>query len=128
MRKEVILAVADAIEKHELEVGFNMGVFVAEADEISGGDMSGHGCGTVECLAGWTVLLFDQQGKRRNMALKGAQVMHSSDILISSAEAMGITSHEADQLFLPSLGSDVSSRTAANVLRRLAETGEVDWS
>lgn len=110
MNVENILKVADAIENHEIaDLGFNMAVIKAPSrNEVP--DMSGHDCGTVACIAGWTHTLFPA---------------HSGDAGFS----LGLADDVAESLFLPSgwLSNTITPQKAAKVLRNLTETGVVNW-
>jgi hypothetical protein len=73
-------------------------------------------CGSVGCIAGWAR---DIYGSGKGEALKEGQ------------QLLGLTSDQADALFFAhgiARKSLISPHRAAKVLRRLAKTGEVDWS
>ncbi|MCK9361772.1 hypothetical protein M0Q28_06150 [Patescibacteria group bacterium] len=118
MNKERIEQLAVAIETHSIDgLGFNMGFF-----RFTGGaaDASGHDCGTVACIAGTAVAL----GKL-------------SGTFGAAAEWLDIPYDKVGQeLFYPGDASGIRVRDwalitpahAAAVLRRLAETGRVDWT
>lgn len=130
MNKELILQVADAIEQHTIPwLGFNMGPLVLK---VSGGgeryyttDQSGHSCGTVACIAGWT------------LALQGhiTESMSDSDEVglgvSEAAEFLGLEGRKAFELFFaytfPGSRGKITAAHAVRVLRHLAETGAVDW-
>lgn len=117
MNKERIEQLARAIETHEIaELGFNM-LFLREANEV---DASGHNCGTVACIAGWACALGN---------------IHST--FRAAAEWLDISYHEAgSELFFPGDESgiivydwsEITPAHAAAVLRRLVETGKVEWA
>jgi hypothetical protein len=133
MNKEVINAVADAIARGELVehgIGFNMATWNSGLDISTYVDQTGGGCGTVACIAGWTSQMFDGNGNR--LELDGPLLRTSSDIIDTARDAMGLTWEQADDLFVPwasrSVLSQVTNCEAVGVLRKLAETGEVDWA
>lgn len=123
MNRENVLKVADAIEKHSIpDLGFNMAAYLTSNEP----DKSGHGCGTVACIAGWA---FEVSTNRR-------PVDWHDDVDGVAAAFFGIDARTAEKLFVPL--ADVRAtffpllhaepRHAVAVLRHLAETGEVDWS
>jgi len=121
MNVENILKVADAIEQHSIpELGFNMGEWVGDAN-VNQPDMSGHNCGTVACIAGWTcAVLTDDINKVYDLDYRELGAL------------LGINYDQAKSLFIPSyagvrlslIGQDQAIRT----LRNLAITGNVDWT
>lgn len=121
---ENILKVADAIEQHSIaELGFNMNYehYVSgEYDRCESLDRSGHGCGTVACIIGWTNAVFASEP----LGLSETAVAH-----------LGISVRDGDRLFWPDKErwgirtyDDITPAQAVSTLRRLAATGEVDWS
>jgi hypothetical protein len=133
MRKDVILAVADAIEKHEIsDLGFNMNTFVGSNEFEDGGDKSGHNCGTVACIAGWTAALFTEDGKRRGSPSAKELRNNGGWIPDIAAGAMDLSAAKAEELFHPDLQtwswSRVTPARAVKTLRRLAKTGMVQWT
>lgn len=119
---ENVNRVADAIEGHEFaRLGFNMNDFVAKAEWVEGGDRSGHNCGTVACIAGWSLAV--RQGRSVRVWGSGAWVKASG--------FLGMDYNASYRLFLPSglpvSYSDVSPAVAVEVLRHLAKTGKIDW-
>jgi len=113
---ENILKVADAIEKHSIpDLGFNMSyAFDAVGPED---DRSGHSCGTVACIGGWTNVVLAKSG---NLPIAAAQ------------RRLELTDRQADALFYPlgywRVDNDYTPSQAVAVLRHLAATGEVDWT
>lgn len=110
MNVENILKVADAIEQHTIaDLGFNMGLWAARSSR-SFPDRSGHNCGTVACIGGWTDRVIGTEG--------------------SAADRLGLDYEEADALFCPPgwSGGEISQLQAVAVLRHLAATGKVDWT
>jgi hypothetical protein len=127
MNKEVINAVADAIARSELarcDVGFNMSKYVASSEGWV--DQTGHECGTVACIAGWTAMMFDADGNR----LAAPDLPSEFSAHMTAQSAMGLTSRQADALFTPDRldYATITQCQAVAVLRKLAETGKVDWS
>lgn len=126
MNKEKLLQVADAIEASELlHFGFNMKVF-KDSTAIGILDNSGRGCGTVGCIAGWTIATFQADHWKSG----------DPDIFAFRAqEELNLTDRQAHDLFFvgPAQenpyhpGWDATPAQAAMVIRHLAKTGEVDW-
>lgn len=132
MNKKRILKLADVIETEAGQhgLGFNMDTYLNSVDK----DISGHNCGTVACIAGWTTFLFDPRGRLRSpaRASKDAIAANNSstrtgDFHNTAGDILGLTEIEANELFLPSAFDDPTPAQAAKVLRHLAETGEVEW-
>lgn len=119
MNREMILKVADAIEtagapEAQPALGFNMGDWIS--NQLI--DNSGHDCGTTACIAGWAV------------SVSGRDVANYNGEIRSDAEhILGLDYDTAEELFVNyPIFSSPSPSQAAEVLRRLAETGVVDWS
>lgn len=116
MNVENILKVADAIEQHSIPgLGFNMLDWRGPADRVVC-DKSGHNCGTVACIGGWTEAIFpkDEHGRA-----------------VPAGETLDLDEDQRGRLFFMygtrrSLGS-VKSDHAVRTLRHLAATGEVNW-
>lgn len=111
---ENILKVADAIEQHSIpDLGFNMGVVHGNANPGLR-DLSGHNCGTVACIAGWTHQVFKTGGHTISPA----------------GYVLGLNEQESEALFLPEGWADdeIGPQQAVRTLRHLAATGEVDWT
>jgi hypothetical protein len=131
MNRDVINAVADAIARSELaterSIGFNMATFWAEDGNFD--DMTGHSCGTVACIAGWTTQMFDENGVRL-VRPEAKWSWRNGSAFQVAASAMGIGCVAANELFTPSRVAldDVTQCQAVAVLRNLAENGVVDWS
>ena len=116
MNKERVLALADAIEQHTLPIGFNMRDFFAEHIP----DMSGHGCGTTACIAGWAAML----SGRKDDCTSG----YAAESV--ATEWLEISERTAAHLFYgegQAHRERASARDAVRTLRRFAETGRVDW-
>lgn len=116
MNKTRILALADLIEKQpHVELNSDSGFNMREYH---------HRCGTPSCIAGWV----NEMSKETNCG--GPE--HSA------AKYLELDWVTADRLFEPSHLSgyhggvfgwrDITPQQAATTLRKLAETGEVDWS
>jgi hypothetical protein len=140
MNKQNILAVADAIEHatlaKEIGLGFNMSAY-ASADSANEYNRlnTEHTCGTVACIAGWAVTMFEKDGTPREVALDPRALVQLDDTAIGvvsehAAAALGLSSSIASQLFAPDItGSydDIEPERAVETLRHMAETGFVDW-
>lgn len=126
-KKEKLLALADAIEAHELatkDIGFNMGwYFLGDSPETSAVvkdrklDQTGHTCGTVACIAGWASLMDDPTN-------------HNDDEIANRAQSiLGISDKERGYLFGGDFygGSinDISTQCAVAAIRDLANTGRI---
>jgi hypothetical protein len=122
---ENILKVADAIETHSIpDLGFNLTFYMSDIgqDEYDTDliivDRSGHNCGTVACIAGWSA------------ALRTGSALDAS--VMSEALYLGLDYSSGAKLF----GCDmpinernvVTQEQAVRTLRHLAATGEVDWT
>lgn len=134
MNKERLLQVADAIERGGIEgLGFNMAYHYLTLSEARVGDkeaqdLSGHDCGTIGCIAGWTVAIF-----RKPNLLE----MHTVEFEDEAASILELHRCIATELFRPEHGTgadpdlvpgwDATPAQAAMVIRHLVETGEVDW-
>lgn len=121
---ENILKVADAIENHTIEgLGFNMGNFIGSADAAHA-DKTGHNCGTIACVAGWSYAV-------RNGGVKPEPVDVEDFKWEVDGEWFGLETQKANILFYGYPGDGDSSpkpEKAVAVLRHLAATGEVDWT
>lgn len=122
--------VADAIEQaiynENTRLGFNMGYFwLTKIDprDKKRMDMTGHSCGTVACIAGWT----NKVSKRLSLT-KGPRRRSHYNV---AKEWLGLDDITARLLFVPLLGLGIDNtpaRTAVAVLRKFAKTGEIDWT
>lgn len=122
MNKERILQLADAIEREgaraEPDLGFNMNYLWASYSN----DFAKRPCGAVGCIAGHALHLAGING----------------DFTSVAAEWLGLSyiGGEGEELFFPGdvSGINISRRDeitpahAAAVLRRLVETGKVEWA
>ena len=118
MNKDRIIELADHIEKLpycEIELASkNMPAFNMEHTHFD--------CGTPACLSGHTLALWAKGKESHNRAF----------------ELLGLTFEQCGQLFTPDLARAhycssrgypgfITSKRAAKVLRRLADTGRVNW-
>jgi hypothetical protein len=119
---DVVLALADYIEalptKNDVE---SMGIFPASKTPVNFFSMRigkrQYECGTIGCIKGILHTLYDIE--------TNGYLNHGDE-----AKFLGVTENQATSLFCP-LGwekSEYTSGEAAQVLRHLALTGEVDWS
>ncbi len=117
-------------KKPKTDLGFNMAFYALEGCSAAA-DRSGHGCGTVGCLAGWTVATMTQKGAPRVRPLSGAKLYdldrRTDSIRYEATVALGLTHTQACQLFLPSRRDDITVKEAIAVLSGLLKTGEVNW-
>jgi len=154
MKTERILELADMLDAHaeavakmespRLEMGFNMTTW---GDK--GYDVYGHTCGTAACIAGWAAAAFGYTGRAKifNPLRAEGLGLYAHDgqggVLEIMGRVLGLTGDQAGQLFTPNdywdEGEDdaalacpafasITPSEAAVTLRKLAETGEVDWS
>lgn len=119
MNKRKVLKLANFIERQGFKtLGFNMDVFYDTVEYNE--DFSGHGCGTVACVAGWCVAM--EHGLKE---FNTSTDKHMADD--KARDMLGLTDTQADDLFYE-LDQGKTDKDAAKVLRHLAETGKVDWS
>lgn len=123
MNIERLTLLADTLEHHRLDIGFNMHTyFLAPSPSLypSGiyPDLTGRGCLTVACIAGWAAVL------------SGVQTPdESADIYAMDYLDLDMTT--ASDLFHPPAyihWGKVTPQHAAQVIRHLINTGNVDWS
>jgi hypothetical protein len=74
-------------------------------------------CGTSACIAGWATAAFGEEGEDQD----------NLDTPRVARERLGLSMEQADKLFYPKWLSDRTNTEAAQVLRTLAETGQVLW-
>jgi hypothetical protein len=137
LNAHVLFAVADALDQEEafIKAGrsklyFDMGTYIAVR--------SGHGCGSTACIAGWVVALFDENGAPREkvLTLAALQKIHNSNshgikmhnIHNAAMRTIGLEEHEANMLFSPGCLRAITPKIAAETLRNLALTGEIEWN
>lgn len=123
MNKENILFVADLIEKQpKTEIhsksGFTMEFYV-------------HDCGTPACIAGWAVAANRGMGGNDDIRSAAGEKSTIRTVSEEAREYLGIDEEVGEALFL-GFESRIDLRKitpmqAVDVLRNLAETGEVDW-
>ena len=102
-------------------VGFNMVHYACEDTE----DYKEQHCGTTACIAGWAVFLRDPKKFRQCVANASEGEIH--DI---AANLLRLNAAEADDLFIPEgpCLTDVTPEQAIVTLKKLRDTGKVDWS
>jgi hypothetical protein len=119
MNKTKILAVADAIESHSIpDLGFNMATYCTQNDRPDH-DRSGHNCGTTACIGGWAIAT----EKSKDALL---EMTYGPAIFDLARKILELDTELGKKLMIYYTGSPTSVQ-AANCLRHLAETGEVDW-
>lgn len=124
LKKDRILEIADIIEQNEPEVtdvGFDMDLWVAKNSP----DHNNHTCGTTMCIAGWSLARYGTSGRATKMDLRRVHAFDGNWYDVG-ASILGLSFNDADELFNP-LEAHVDPVWAAETLRHLAETGEVDW-
>ena len=123
---ENILKVADAIEHHSIaDLGFNMGTLHYD-DTVTYPDKSGHNCGTVACIAGWTLALLGNvktQGFTEAAGYLGINRTKDAD----GNSDLFFASNHPDAFGGVGPLQKISQEQAVRTLRHLAATGEVDW-
>ena len=121
MNEDMILRVADAIEFGNIPwLGFNMNAFFVT--DVFGEDRSPRDCGTVACIAGWTIAVAD------NMSPPASDLVRQFG---RAAKILDLSPYQSDELFFGSHAGielwDITPSHAARVMRHLAQTGQVDW-
>ena len=124
INKELCLEVADAIEQagdaepaKERDYGYNQCAYM-------------HECGTPSCIAGWTVAV--------GRGMDGTSDLDRTPwaVVSEAVELLGLGYSAERALFCPyPYGNKpegppdlATAKDAARTLRRLAETGKVDWT
>jgi hypothetical protein len=137
MNRELLLKVADTIEKHP--DNFDMGQWYRH----SAWRKQHYGCGTVACIAGWTVIcaygqdkvMFTDSFVRVKDVDSGAGTGISAPVPNVAQQLLGLTDEQADELFyVPrwpeeycdrgDLSRAVVHKTAVQYLRDLAAQAE----
>ena len=93
-----------------------------------------HNCGTAACIGGWTEALFNP-GRSTFLGTQGLWDESPAAVVPtdSAGDLLGLTVAQAHDLFMPPMTeprlswSDITPTIAADTLRRLAETGRVEW-
>lgn len=148
MNTERLHKLADLLDAHaaleegsNVELGFNMITWGARCSV----DKGGHPCGTAACIAGWAAAYFGYAGRAEKFDIKRALNLaehFNGDVISGMAPVLGLTLRQARALFLPNTPGhqrlserlslmeslSITPSEAAVTLRKLAETGEVDWS
>lgn len=91
-------------------------------------DNTGHDCGTVACVAGWTVAL--DAVKRGDKGLKTIEGMGSREVEQEARRLLDLSYEDAHDLFFPPATRQfgrIKPEDAVKTLRHLAEAGEVAW-
>lgn len=121
-KKERLHFVADMIERAALakeNIGFNMGKWKMRASPRHGlDDKTGHRCGTIACISGWTGILEDGN-ESDGMPRRSKYLLKLTDL---EARALfygrGRTEFKIE---------DLTDKQAVSVLRHFADHGEVRW-
>lgn len=130
MNKERLLQLANVLESDKAAKHFNMDFFFSHDGYVQPSvpvsinkELEGH-CGSVACIAGWTVGHFHPDG-----------ILFPFEISQQAAWLLGLDNIQKIKLFTPGVPESnefdpykASAKQAAKVVRHLAETGEVDWS
>lgn len=111
MDKERMLQLADVIEKHDLDMDFNMNIEYIKRD-----------CGTVGCILGWAAALYTGSPHKNANIHNFVEIM---DISIDNAQALCYFSDLEDREDL--CWGSVTSHQAAQVIRTFVEKGYIDW-
>lgn len=117
MNRKNIKTLITALESGPIKVGhtrigFNMGRWYEVAPRSR--DRSGHKCGKVACLGGWTDILFSANGEGG-----------------TTRGYLGLDYQQGLDLFYPSVSkewNDITLSEAVTTLKKLLRTGKVDWS
>lgn len=124
MNTKLMLEVADLLDDEP--EGYCQGLWV---NDDTGPDTYGK-CGTPACLAGWIcyakeasidgmIPLVDASGRHvQDRAMKYLEIGPYTAMDLFDGNPYGVDEYA---------GPDPTSKQAAAVMRRLAETGEVDW-
>lgn len=140
MNKERILMVADAMEQGLVRgLGFNMAGWFHNKNSLEElKDMSGRGCGTTCCGAGWTVHVMAKASTfaptKSDLIVIGNEAANRDFYSIQelATEWLGLTPRESNDLFMGAPAGEpleeVTLHQAVNVWRYLAATGKVDWN
>lgn len=136
MNKDAISTIAHLLEKEATirssggEIGFDMESYIDTTNEK-------FSCGTSACIAGWAVALFNDDGSPRTAPLTGEELVAIDEtevpdsvyasIFDKAQQIFGINDNAAYRLFTPAALEVIDAKMAAETLRKLAETGEVEW-
>lgn len=134
MNRERILQVADEIHTQSLPwLGFQMATYIGQGCFIGGNhsDQTGHRCGTTACIAGWTYLVHYHNFTADNGSAREALQIDPVPAHSFAQNWLELTHDQAMELFGGGPTGYSMSQTqpwmAVNVLRILANTGEVNW-
>lgn len=140
MNKKNLQALIDQLESEKgakRGIGFNMGTFLAgdkvDTSEESGGDMFNryNPCGTVACIAGHAAIM--AKPHRSIQRLYDDEYTNGRpDIQDLAKDWLGLDSDQAKYLFYAENSdiyiSNLTLLDALTVLKKLRDTGEVDWT
>lgn len=117
IRGVALALLAGKLPTKRVPIGYNQKKWRSTDAKVA--DMSGQGCGTVCCVAGWTTALYAPRLKT------------GEQIALAARKILGLREAETTLLFsgnvMGSLGREPTNKDAAMVLFNLAETGEVNW-
>jgi len=137
MNKERLLKLADTVEKgyykfngiqaalvmstwfenYSMDTAFKIPEHYPERKDLQVEDA--FKCNSMACIAGFACLLFDYENASTRRHYNHEAV---------AAELLGLEAENASDLFCDYTSPNVTGADAAVVIRRLVETGEVDWS
>lgn len=126
MNVERVRELATAIRTASLverDVGFNMSVFNETIERADCADMTGHNCGTVACVAGWAALMWAEE-----------ELTEDDDYINFLSNTLDVSFEMAENIATPDVSdgtldySVITTDQAADMLERLADTGEVKWN
>jgi hypothetical protein len=116
MNVKRINAVADAIERGGMNLAMDEWV---------------NDCGTAACIGGWTVALFNNEGRLRPSTLMGDRLSRKIDRSMATYTVARLLDLGPDQvgLLFPNQGirNRITREHAVRTLRNLALTGLVKW-
>lgn len=133
-------ALADAIERQELlkhSIGFNMNSWFSEANQqdINHENLMMGECGSVACIAGWTVALDRNGDGMDGAALRNDLESYSAGIAARAMNILGLNSEEMKFLFTPWVHFQIGARDrsltparAVAVIRDFAKTDTIQWN
>ena len=99
-------------------------------------DMSGRHCGTVACVAGWTVLLMMEENfieKKMSLGYINEHAQKYAGYNDSASDYLELTTDERNELFfadddgIDDWRRTVTLRQAINTIKRFADTGVIDY-
>lgn len=127
MNKERILALADTIEKaaNVVPTRYTNDKLIP----LDSFDMGTFKCGTAGCICGWALQVYDP-GRIGEIMDNPGPFDRAQEWVEAGAEVLGISVDQGHVLFMPEdyIMDYVTAHDAAQALRHLAATGEVNWS